>query len=204
MRIDASELDFRRLPGAVPAAVATVTAAQWSSLADAIVAGGRLVALWGSDGRPAGDGFVVYAAYAAEDGLACARLPVSADRPEYPDLAARFPSATRMQRAVFDLLGLEAVGAEDQRPWLRHGAWPAGFFPLRHDADPQGAFENEQERYAFVSVEGDGVHEIPVGPIHAGIIEPGHFRFSIVGEKVLRLEQRLGYVHKGIEKRFVG
>jgi Ni,Fe-hydrogenase III large subunit len=51
-------------------------------------------------------------------------------------------------------------------------------------------------------VEGDGVHEIPVGPVHAGIIEPGHFRFSVVGEKVLRLEERLGYAHKGIERRF--
>src|SRR5690606_33850987 len=54
----------------------------------------------------------------------------------------------------------------------------------------------------FVRVEGDGVHEIAVGPVHAGIIEPGHFRFSVVGEKVLRLEERLGYVHKGIERRF--
>src|SRR6185295_3385089 len=59
-----------------------------------------------------------------------------------------------------------------------------------------------QERYPFVRVEGDGVHEIPVGPVHAGVIEPAHFRFSVVGEKVLRLEERLGYVHKGIEKRF--
>ncbi len=167
-------------------------------------AGGRFVAVWGSDRRPAGEGFIVYAAYALEDGLACARLALPADRLEYPDLAAVFPSAARMQRALFDLLGVSAAGAEDRRPWLRHGAWPADFFPLRHDADPHRAFENEQERYAFVSVEGDGVHEIPVGPIHAGIIEPGHFRFSIVGEKVLRLEQRLGYVHKGIERRFVG
>jgi Ni,Fe-hydrogenase III large subunit len=70
--------------------------------------------------------------------------------------------------------------------------------------DAARQFEVEQEHYDFVSVAGDGVHEIPVGPIHAGIIEPGHFRFSIVGEKVLRLEQRLGYVHKGIEKRFEG
>ena len=54
--------------------------------------------------------------------------------------------------------------------------------------------------YAFVRVEGDGVHEIPVGPVHAGIIEPGHFRFQVVGEKVLRLEERLGYAHKGIER----
>jgi Ni,Fe-hydrogenase III large subunit/Ni,Fe-hydrogenase III component G len=204
MRIDASDLDFRQLPGAVPAAIATVTETQWSTLAAAVRAGGRFVAVWASDRRPAGEGYVVYAAYAVEDGLACARLPLAGDRLEYPDLSAVFPSATRMQRAVFDLLGLSAAGAVDQRPWLRHAAWPADFFPLRHDADPQRAFENEQERYAFVSVEGDGVHEIPVGPIHAGIIEPGHFRFSIVGEKVLRLEERLGYVHKGIERRFAG
>src|SRR5512134_3674480 len=153
MRIDTSKLDFRRLPGAVPAALATVTEAQWSALAEAVQAGGRFVALWGSDRRHVGEGFVVHAAYAVEDGLACARLPVMTDRPVYPDLSARFPSATRMQRAVFDLLGLEASGAQDQRPWLRHAAWPADFFPLRHDADPQRAFESEQERYAFVSVE---------------------------------------------------
>jgi Ni,Fe-hydrogenase III large subunit/Ni,Fe-hydrogenase III component G len=204
MRIDACGLDFQRLPGAARVALATVSEVQWSTFASAVQDGGRLVALWGSDGRRAGLGFLVYAAYATDDGLACARLPVAAGQAEYPDLSALFPSAARMQRAVFDLLGVRAAGSEDRRPWLRHGAWPADYFPLRHDAEPHGAFDNEQERYAFVSVEGDGVHEIPVGPIHAGIIEPGHFRFSIVGEKVLRLEERLGYVHKGIERRFVG
>jgi Ni,Fe-hydrogenase III large subunit/Ni,Fe-hydrogenase III component G len=204
MRIDTAGLDFRKLPGAAPAAVATVTEAEWSALAAAARASDRFVALWGSDRRPTGEGIVVYAAYAVEDGLACARLPLAADRLEYPDIATVFPAAARMQRALFDLLGVSAAGAEDRRPWLRHAAWPADFFPLRHDADADRAFDNEQERYAFVSVEVDGVHEIPVGPIHAGIIEPGHFRFSIVGEKVLRLEQRLGYVHKGIERRFVG
>jgi Ni,Fe-hydrogenase III large subunit len=74
--------------------------------------------------------------------------------------------------------------------------------PLRRDFAPHYPFENAQEHYSFVRVEGEGVHEIAVGPIHAGIIEPGHFRFSVVGEKVLRLEERLGYVHKGIDKRF--
>jgi len=137
MRIDASDLDFHRLPGAVPAAVATVTEAQWSALAEAIHADGRLVALWGSDRRHVGEGFAVYAAYAAEDGLACARLLVSADRAEYPDLSTRFPSASRMQRAVSDLLGVGAGGAEDQRPWLRHGAGtlpPQGRWPARWPA----------------------------------------------------------------------
>jgi Ni,Fe-hydrogenase III large subunit/Ni,Fe-hydrogenase III component G len=204
MRIDASDVPFLRLRGAVPAAVANVSDAQWLTLARAFAADGRLVALWGSDRRSDGDGFVVYAAYAAADGLACVRLPVAAERPEYPDLSSLFPAAGRMQRAVFDVLGVRAAGAEDERAWLRHAAWPADFFPLRHDSDAGRRFGVEQEHYPFVSVEGDGVHEIPVGPIHAGIIEPGHFRFSIVGEKVLRLEQRLGYVHKGIERRFVG
>jgi Ni,Fe-hydrogenase III large subunit len=97
---------------------------------------------------------------------------------------------------------VRARGAEDARRWLRHAAWPAGEFPLRKSVDAARAFEPVPDDYAFVSVQGDGVHEIPVGPVHAGIIEPGHFRFSVVGERVLRLEERLGYVHKGIEKRF--
>jgi Ni,Fe-hydrogenase III large subunit/Ni,Fe-hydrogenase III component G len=204
MRIDEAPLSFSRLPGAMPAAVATTNEAQWSAAAqDFALAGHRLVALWSSDRRDLGEGFVVHAAYAADDGLACVRLPL-AGATSYPDLSAHFPAANRMQRAAFDMLGVRAHGAADERPWQRHGAWPPDYFPLRRDSDGAQTFEVEQERYPFVSVSGDGVHEIPVGPIHAGIIEPGHFRFSIVGEKVLRLEERLGYVHKGIEKRFEG
>jgi Ni,Fe-hydrogenase III large subunit/Ni,Fe-hydrogenase III component G len=198
-------LDYRPLAGAVPAAVLAVDEAQWSAAAAGFAAAGApLVALWGADRRDLGEGFVVSAAYAAADGLACVRLRAAGDPPAYPDIASRFPAAARMQRATFDLLGMRARDAEDVRPWLRHGAWPADFFPLRRDADGARAHPVEQEGYEFVTVAGDGVHEIPVGPIHAGIIEPGHFRFSIVGEKVLRLEERLGYVHKGIDKRFEG
>jgi Ni,Fe-hydrogenase III large subunit len=135
----------------------------------------------------------------------------------YPDIAAIFPAAERMQRATFDLLGLSAIGADDRRKWLRHSAWKENEFPLRKDfASDHGSQHGIQrgaqgeptdhavpgDDYPFVRVEGEGVHEIPVGPVHAGTIEPGHFRFSIVGETVLRLEQRLGYKHKGIEKRF--
>src|SRR6185503_17549989 len=116
------------------------------------------------------------------------------------------PCAKRMQRAVFDLVGVPALTREsarlDSRGWLRHGAWIADCHPLRRDVALDERLPPGDPRYAFVKVEGDGVHEIPVGPVHAGTIEPGHFRFSIVGERVLRLEQRLGYKHKGIEKRF--
>jgi Ni,Fe-hydrogenase III large subunit/Ni,Fe-hydrogenase III component G len=203
MSMIGQDIELRPLPGASPSAVATVNEEQWNSAADAFAGGeGRLVALWGSDRTDLGEGLVICAAYAARDRLLCVRLPLTPERPDYPDLAPRFPAAGRMQRATFDLLGVRARHAEDVRPWLRHAAWPADFFPLRHDSDGARSFTGEQERYDFVSVAGDGVHEIPVGPIHAGIIEPGHFRFSIVGEKVLRLEERLGYVHKGIEKRF--
>jgi Ni,Fe-hydrogenase III large subunit len=109
-----------------------------------------------------------------------------------------------MQRAAYDMLGISAQGSDDQRPWLRHAAWPAGKFPLRSDFDGAQIHASADDNYAFVSVAGDGVHEIPVGPVHAGTIEPGHFRFSIIGERVLRLEERLGYKHKGIEKLFAG
>jgi len=200
-----ADLQFRSLAVAMPVRIATATESQWTSIARVFAdAGDRLAALWGSDRRDISEGFVVYAAYAAQDGLAIVRLPVLSEPPEYPALSTRYPSAVRMQRALFDLLGVHARDSGDQRSWLRHAAWPADFFPLRRDLERTRSFDAKQEQYPFVMVAGDGVHEIPVGPIHAGIIEPGHFRFSIVGEKVLRLEERLGFVHKGIDKLFVG
>jgi Ni,Fe-hydrogenase III large subunit len=159
--------------------------------------GGRLVALWGSD-RGAREGRVVSAAYAGPRGLDWTELALGTAS-TYPDLSRFFPYAARMQRATADLVGIFAEGTDDIRPWLDHGTWTRRT-PLRQDSAvvPQP----EAGPYPFVRVEGDGVHEIAVGPVHAGIIEPGHFRFSAVGEKVLRLEERLGYTHKGIERRF--
>ena len=207
MRIPGLSLDFHPLPGAVPAALARVNSAEWNEAARVVHESGRkLVALWGTDNRDRDGRFVVFAAYAVDTGLAIVSLPIAqtqaAEIPCYPELSAMFPVANRMQRAVYDLLGIQASDASDRRPWLRHAAWPEGTFPLRREFDGAQRFDNPQEVYPFVKVAGDGVHEIPVGPIHAGIIEPGHFRFSIVGEKILRLEQRLGYTHKGIDKRF--
>ncbi|MEO8101605.1 MAG: NADH-quinone oxidoreductase subunit C [Betaproteobacteria bacterium] len=207
MRIPGLSLHFQALPGAVPAAIARVDSANWNEAARVVHESGRkLVALWGADNRDRDGTFVMFAAYAVDAGLAVIALPIAqaspTDAPCYPELAGMFPVAARMQRAIADLLGIVATDANDPRPWLRHGAWPEGVFPLRRDFDASQRFDNPQENYPFVRVAGDGVHEIPVGPIHAGIIEPGHFRFSIVGEKVLRLEQRLGYTHKGIDKRF--
>ena len=170
-------------------------------------ADGRLAALWGSDERRRSGCFRVHCVFGFMAGHIRVSLDLPAEHPVYPDLSGIFPAASRMQRATRDLVGIATQGG-DQRPWLRHGAWPADWYPLRHDAaqlaNAGRGFPNAPSDYDFVPVGGEGAHEIPVGPIHAGIIEPGHFRFSVIGERVLRLEQRLGYQHKGVEKLFVG
>ncbi len=164
--------------------------------------GGRLMALWGCDERPRSGYFTVHVALAGPPGLYALKLPLDAGQDGFPDISDLFPAANRMQRAVMDLLGISPAGADDQRKWLRHGGWREGSYPLRKDFDGEFFSPTLTDAYPFIPVEGDGVHEIPVGPVHAGTIEPGHFRFSIIGERVLRLEQRMGYKHKGIEKRF--
>jgi Ni,Fe-hydrogenase III large subunit len=161
--------------------------------------GARLLAMWATRGGPAAP--TVRAAFLTDLGAVLLSLRLADLDARYPGLEERFPSAARMQRAIVDLSGLHSSDP-DTRPWLRHNAWPPGFRPLIDSPLPLGAYETGIDTYPFVRVEGDGVHEIAVGPVHAGIIEPGHFRFSVVGEKVLRLEERLGYVHKGIERRF--
>jgi len=163
--------------------------------------GGQLVALWGCDDRDRDRGYAVNVVLQDGDGLTLLEHSLPTSESTYPDLAVVFPAANRMQRAAFDLVGI-ASEAEDQRPWTWQASWPIDRYPLRRDFEASPKWQPGEEEYAFVRVEGDGVHEIPVGPVHAGVIEPGHFRFQIVGEKVLRLEERLGYVHKGIEKRF--
>lgn len=196
-------LALQRLPAPLPVWHGRADREAWLATARRIAAAqGRLVSLWGLDRGPADGGGAICAAYASSAGLLWLELALS-NAGTYPDLTPAFACAARVQRAVGDLSGLFAESPRDARPWLDHGLWGEGPAPLRHGAQPVGAPAGTLPAdYAFVRVEGDGVHEIPVGPVHAGIIEPGHFRFSVVGEKVLRLEERLGYKHKGIERRF--
>jgi Ni,Fe-hydrogenase III large subunit len=117
---------------------------------------------------------------------------------KYPSVAARHPPAVRLERAIRDLFGLDAVDAPDARPWL-----DLGFWSVRYPLGKKGP-AIDPVPYKFLPTEGEGLHQIPVGPVHAGIIEPGHFRFTANGEHVVRLEQRLGWVHKGIESLMRG
>ncbi len=203
MPITHPNLQLKPLDGAIPAWSGSISSDDLVPICQNVQdGGGRLVALWGSDQRELGGGYALHLALVNEKGLICLNVSLPDTQPGYPDVSRIFPAANRMQRAVYDLLGIYAHEAGDHRKWLRHGAWHGGSFPLRKDFDAVQSRTGEPDAYPFVQVEGQGVHEIAVGPVHAGIIEPGHFRFSVVGETPLRLEERLGYVHKGIEKRF--
>lgn len=121
-----------------------------------------------------------------------------------PSLAALSYPAGRFEREVRDLYGVTPIGHPLARRLVRHGHWPTGYYPMRHDAPASPVFEEDEGSFPFLEVTGDGVYEIPVGPVHAGLIEPGHFRFSVVGETILKMKARLWFVHRGIEKLFEG
>ncbi len=158
-----------------------VDRATWIDAA-ALLADGALsmLALWAEPGA-------VHLALLGERTLGVLSLACADGR--FPSVAALHPPALRMERSIADLFGLVAEGCPDPRPWLDHGAWGA---------------EKPAAPYPFLPVEGSGLHQIPVGPVHAGIIEPGHFRFTASGETVVRLEQRLGYVHRGLLRLMEG
>lgn len=172
---------------------AVVDASVWRFAAGELTQGNwSLLGLWG---EPATVHMAILDARTADVAV------VSLDCPDraFPSVGRQHPPALRLERTVNDLFGLAAEGLPDTRPWLDHIRWGVRF-PLgdRIDALP------EATPYRFLPAEGDGLHQIAVGPVHAGIIEPGHFRFTASGETVVRLEQRLGYVHKGIEGLMTG
>lgn len=125
------------------------------------------------------------------------------DRPRVPSLDQFSFPAGRFEREMLDLYGIEPVGHPRPRRLVRHAHWPDDWHPMRHDAGPPPPFR-PAGRFPFLEVEGPGVYEIPVGPVHAGLIEPGHFRFSAIGESIIRLKARLWFVHRGVEKLFEG
>jgi len=165
-------------------------------------AGFRLVAEWASDESRFNRGFCVFAAYCLEGEYIVVRAGIPADEPRFLSLTKHYPAAFRFERQIRSLMGLVPAGHPDSRPWIAHEDWPEDVFPLRKEFDASRKMARTDGEYRWVRAEGEGVFEVPVGPVHAGIIEPGHFRFQAVGEEIINLETRFGYVHKGIEKRF--
>jgi Ni,Fe-hydrogenase III large subunit len=157
----------------------------WTGLAKGCAAGWQdLGALWYDDG------IMRMALWDSRPGPP-AIVSIATHNGVYPAIGALHTPALRLERAMRDLYEINPLGLPDSRAWLDHGVWPSR--PLKTD-----------KGYRFLPVEGDGLHQIPVGPVHAGIIEPGHFRFTANGETVVRLEERLGYVHKGVEALCAG
>jgi Ni,Fe-hydrogenase III large subunit/Ni,Fe-hydrogenase III component G len=130
------------------------------------------------------------------------RLVLDRDRPVVPSIASLSFPASRFEREIHDLFGIEPAGHPRPARLVLHQHWPDGWHPMRSDAGPTPAMADESQPFPFLQVEGPGVYEIPVGPVHAGVIEPGHFRFSVVGETILNMKARLWFVHKGIERLF--
>jgi len=171
-----------------------VSDAQWQDLAGDLARGDLvLLGLWAEVGA-------VHMALLDPAARTVGIATVGAASGRFPSVGRLHAPAQRPERAIADLFGLVPEGAADDRPWLDHGCWevthPLGAAAPRHQPGP--------DPYAFLPVTGESLHQVPVGPVHAGIIEPGHFRFTAQGETVVRLEERLGYVHKGIERLMQG
>ena len=124
-------------------------------------------------------------------------------QPEAPTLAPFLYPASRFEREIRDLFGIAFAGHPDPRRLVKHAFWPDAYYPLRQDAARE-AFVDDGQPFPFTPVGGEGVYEIPVGPVHAGVIEPGHFRFSVMGETIIDMKSRLYFTHKGTEKLFEG
>ncbi len=183
----------RRIEAHRPKPRAVVDATTWQLAVDGLRQGHlTLLGLWGDRGA-------VHLALLDEAAGDYAVLSLDCPLGRFPSVGAAHSPAIRLERTIGDLLGFVAEGAPDTRPWLDHGRWRL--------SRPLGASEptgDEAPAYAFLPATGESLHQIAVGPVHAGIIEPGHFRFTASGETVVRLEQRLGYVHKGIERLLEG
>lgn len=170
-----------------------IDAEAWRLAGDCLARGDlTLLGLWGDDG-------CVHAALLDPTTDDIGTVTLACPDGQFPSIGRVHPPALRLERAARDLFGLEPEGSPDERPWLDHGRWA-----VRHPLGAAVPFAPTGERYAFLPSEGEALHQIAVGPVHAGIIEPGHFRFTANGETVVRLEGRLGYVHKGVESLMAG
>ena len=164
--------------------------------------GGRVFTMVGSDERGWTGTLALYYVFAFDktQQFVTVKALVSEEEPTFPSLAAELPAFNWYEREVKDLLGLRPQGHPDPRPLTLHGDWPEEIYPLRKDFPVGEWVDRVESRESFMRYQGQDVTEVPVGPIHAGIIEPGHFRFGAVGDTVLHLDARLFYTHRGLEK----
>ncbi len=170
-------------------------------VADLIAGGAGYRMLLGADDRAVGgNGLAVEVVLSTDDGSLRVRAELSLADPSYAALTPLVPAAHWDEREAADLLGLRPVGHPDPRRLVLHETFPDGYHPLRKDVPADERPPVADGRWEAFTAEGEGIYQLPVGPIHAGVIEPGHFRFSAVGERVLHLDARLFFTHRGLEK----
>ena len=165
---------------------------------------GTLSLQWGVDLRPGERRFQLYYLFSLQERGDWLVLLTELDGDDrlFHSITPHIHAAKWYEREIRDMFGLIAQGHPDLRRLIRHEHWPKGAHPLKKDFPWNTVMERRQGEYAFRRIEGEGVFEVPVGPIHAGIIEPGHFRFSVAGEPIMQLELRHFWKHRGVEKVF--
>jgi Ni,Fe-hydrogenase III large subunit/Ni,Fe-hydrogenase III component G len=198
-------------PAGLPAGAEPAGSCRWAAVVEpdalvpaaaALVSGGMRLALVSGHDDPVGPRVTYLFTSGPPDHRVELHVPLEPGHPCVPTLAGLSFQGSRFEREMADLFGFEPLDHPQKRRLVLHQHWPDGWYPMRRDAGPMPALVADAGQYPFVPVEGTGVYEIPVGPVHAGLIEPGHFRFWVVGETILRMKARLWFVHKGIEKLF--
>ncbi|MCX5724688.1 MAG: NADH-quinone oxidoreductase subunit C [Nitrospirae bacterium] len=165
---------------------------------------GRLALLWAVDNRPLRDSYGLHYLFTLEPSCRWVLLSTELmgnDR-LFPSITPHIHAAKWYEREIRDLFGLIPQGHPDLRRLVRHEHWPTGTHPLKKDFSWDHVMGRQQGEQHFRRIEGEGVFEVPVGPIHAGIIESGHFRFSVAGEPIMQLELHHFWKHRGVEKLF--
>lgn len=187
----------------------TIPSSAWLHIAQAIKKEwpeGRISNYFATDDRQIGQGFGLYVLWSldAQRSTILVQTVVSSESAHYPSLAEVNVGAARYERDIWDFFGLTPTNHPELKSVNAHTDWPADFFPLRKDVawNTPVTRETNARPFAFKRYEGEGIYEVPVGPIHAGVIEPGHFRFQVAGEPIQNLEIRLGWKHRGVEKLF--
>ena len=189
--------------------VKEVAVAGLRAAANAISKGGKLPlhAMFANDERPINGNFCIYIVFSggAPGEFSLIKGWIAKGQPlEFPSLTPLLPAAAWYEREIYDLFGLKPIGHPDLRPLVLHDNWPQGCYPMRKDFVKIPKEKGQNQTNNRPHVHGEGLFEVPVGPIHAGIIEPGHFRFSQAGENVIHLDPTLFFTHRGIEKSLEG
>ncbi|MGC8483384.1 MAG: NADH-quinone oxidoreductase subunit C [Thermodesulfobium sp.] len=167
--------------------------------------GAQLLTIFANDERSVSNNFKIYAIFLMKNGdIVELSFFVNSDQSSYNSISRYFPSANWLEREIFDTFGIKPIDHSDLRPVINFPDWPKDIFLMRKDFVDKKVDRGIAKDFNFIPVKGEGIFQVPVGPIHAGIIEPGHFRFFVFGEDMINLQAQLFFTHRGIEKRLEG